>query len=144
MVYKVSYNYTKERNKWLKWKRNEEFLLKMLKVDERVIKQLRDYDWEVFKAERRIRYRQSATLDTFFNNAVSYDKKEIKTTMDLLDEIENEALFQYLASSDQVTLEILLLKMDGYSVNEISEILNVTSSMIYKRIQRLKNNLNNL
>ena len=51
----MSYNYGKELTKWKKRKEQEEQLLRTLNVEEDIISQLHQYDWETFKAERRIR-----------------------------------------------------------------------------------------
>lgn len=60
---------------------------------------------------------------------------------DLLSEIENEALFNYLSTIDKETLTIILLKIFGYSTHEISEILSLSHSSIYKKIHRLRKKL---
>ena len=39
------YNYSREKNKWEHWKKQEEKLLRSLNVDENTIKELRQYDW---------------------------------------------------------------------------------------------------
>lgn len=139
----MSYNYAKEKAKWTKWKEQEEQLLKSLNVNEDIILQLRQYDWEAFKADRRIRRRQNVTSEKLFCNIPYYDKKEILTVEDLLDEIENEALLHYLSQTDQLTLTILLMKILGYTIREISDILEINASTIYQRIYRLKKNLKN-
>ncbi|RHS37287.1 sigma-70 family RNA polymerase sigma factor [Coprobacillus sp. AF09-1A] len=137
----MGFNYQKELIKWNQWKKQEEELLKALNVDDNIIKQLYDYDWEMFKTERRIRGRQDTTINTVLNNIPYYDKKEINTIDDLLSEIENEALFNYLSTIDKETLTIILLKIFGYSTHEISEILNLSNSSIYKKVHRLRKKL---
>ena len=49
---------------------------------------------------------------------------EVKTVADLLDEIENENLYLALAKVDRRTLQIILLKMQGYSTKEIAPMSN--------------------
>lgn len=137
----MTYNYAKELDRWNAWKENEEAMLRTLGVSEQVIHQLREYDWEAFKAERRIRSRQYATHETFFLNTPFMDRREIRSISDLLDEIENEALFSYLQQFDEVTLTIVLLKILGYSTNEIAQMLKISCPAVYHRIQRLKNKL---
>ena len=137
----MGFNYQKELIKWNQWKKQEEELLKALNVDDNIIKQLYDYDWEMFKTERRIRGRQDTTINTVLNNIPYYDKKEINTIDDLLSEIENEALFNYLSTIDKETLTIILLKIFGYSTHETSEILSLSHSSIYKKIHRLRKKL---
>ena len=67
-----------------------------------------------------------------------YYKKEIITEEDILDNIENEALYDYLSETDPVLLEIILLKIEGYSIKEISEIVQLSTGYIYKKIKKLK------
>ena len=42
----MSYNYKNEYKKWFTWKEKEEELLKELNVPEKIIKELREYDYE--------------------------------------------------------------------------------------------------
>lgn len=137
----MGFNYQKELIKWNKWKSQEEELLRSLDVDENIIRQLHDYDWEMFKSERRIRGRQNTTINTVLNNIPYYDQKEINTIDDLLSQIENEALFNYLSTIDKETSTIILLKIFGYSTHEISKILGLSLSSIYKKIHRLRKKL---
>ena len=40
--------------------------------------------------------------------------------------------------SDEKILEIIMLKIQGYSIREISKITGLTTNQIYKRIKKLK------
>lgn len=68
-------------------------------------------------------------------------KPIIKTVSALLDEVENEHLYAALLKVDKHTLEIVLLKMQGYSTKEISAMLQLTEKAIYKRMDRLRKKL---
>lgn len=138
------YNHAKEESKWKKWKKQEERLLRSLNVDEDIIMELRKYDWNAFKLERRIREKQNLPDNIFFYNLPYYDKKEIHSVEDLLNDIEDESLLHYLYQTDKTTLTIILLKILGYSTKDISEILKIKSSTIYMKIHRLKNKLKNM
>ena len=139
----MSYNYASELKKWKQWKQEEEIFLRLLGANEEMIQKLHDYDYQIFLAERRIRSRQSVTIDTFFLNIPYFDNQEIRTIEDLLDNIENEILLNQLSKTNPQTLNIILLKILGYSVKEISEILNLNEGVIYNRIHRLKKKLKN-
>ena len=76
--------------------------------------------------------------DNFFINQAIYDKKQYLSLNDLLDDIENEALYEYLKNSDEKILEIIMLKIQGYSIREIFKITGLTTNQIYKRIKKLK------
>ena len=66
---------------------------------------------------------------------------EVKTVVELLDEIENEALYQTLLTVDKHTLQIVLLKMQGYSTKEIAARTGLTEKAVYKRLDRLREKL---
>lgn len=134
----MAYNYNKEFRKFKEWKENEEQLLRHLNVEEKIINDLHDYDVKAFKLERNIKSKQFPTRDIFFLNIPYEDIKEIKTVSDFLGEIEDETIFSYLSKTDRVTLNIILFRMLGYSVNEISNITGIKNSAIHMRINRLK------
>ena len=66
---------------------------------------------------------------------------EVKTVADLLDEIENENLYLALAKVDRRTLQIILLKMQGYSTKEIAPIVGLTTGAVYARMGHLRKKL---
>ena len=66
---------------------------------------------------------------------------EIKTVEDFLDSIENQQLYQILIKVDKLTLQIALLKIQGYSTREIAHSLNITEKAVYRRMDRLKEKL---
>ena len=55
-----------------------------------------------------------------------------------MDSIDDEHLFHILFETDRRTLQILLMKMMGFSVAEIAEQLKISEYAIYNRIKRLK------
>ena len=134
----MSYNYIKEFLKWRKWKEQEEQILRNEKVNEKIIQELRQFDCQQFNSERRFKRHQNVTDEIYFLFYPVQDKKEIKKVEDILDTIENEALFEYLKETDPIVLEVILLKINGYSIKEISEILELSTGYIYKKIRKLK------
>lgn len=66
---------------------------------------------------------------------------EIHSIEDLLEEIDNEALYRVLLTVDKRTLLILLLKMQGYSTREIAAMAGLTEKAVYKRLERLRQKL---
>ena len=66
---------------------------------------------------------------------------EVKTVADLLDEIEDETLYRALLTVDRRTLQIILLKMQGYSTKEIAPLVGLTSGAIYARLDHLRKKL---
>ncbi|MCR0153732.1 helix-turn-helix domain containing protein [[Clostridium] innocuum] len=134
----MSYNYIKEFLKWQKWKEQEEQILRNEKVNEKIIQELRQFDWQQFNSERRFKRHQNVTDEIYFLFYPVHDTKEIKKVEDILDTIENEALFEYLKETDPIVLEVILLKINGYSIKEISKILELSTGYIYKKIRKLK------
>lgn len=134
----MGFNYAEEYKKWLEWKEEEEELLRTLKVPESTIKELRTYDWNEFKRERSIISRQIPTKEIFFVVRPTTDKKDIFDVEDLLNEINDEDLYMFLSNTDCTTLNILLLRILGYTMDEVSKITGIPRSSIYYRIHILK------
>ena len=63
---------------------------------------------------------------------------EVKTVEDFLDSIENQHLYHVLIKVDRLTLQIIVMKMQGYSTHDIASLLGMTEQAIYKRVNRLK------
>lgn len=59
----------------------------------------------------------------------------------LLDSIEDMELFSLLRTVDKLTLEILIMKMDGYSSKEIASSLGIDEYAVNMRIYRLRKKL---
>lgn len=137
----MSFNYGKEERKWRLWKEAEEKQMRELGVDENTIEKLRVHDWAVFKSERRyyLRLQDAGTyLDELADNTIP---PEIKTVDDFLNSIENQQLYQALLVVDRSTLQITMMKMQGYSTREIASHLGITEKAVYRRMDRLKEKL---
>ena len=65
----------------------------------------------------------------------------LKTVADLLEEIEDETLYRALLTVDRRTLQIILLKMQGYSTKEIAPLVGLTTGAIYARLDHLRKKL---
>ena len=68
------------------------------------------------------------------------DKKEFKNINDILESIEDEALYEYLKDEEPVLLTVILLKIQGFSIKEISKLINMPISTIYRKIEKIKRN----
>ena len=110
-------------------------------IDENIIEEIRIYDRTEFNSDRRF-YRRLNDMEEYIEKVADDGlNTEIKTVSALLDEIENEHLYAALLRVDKHTLEIVLLKMQGYSTKEISDMLQLTEKAIYKRMDRLRKKL---
>ena len=79
-------------------------------------------------------------LEEFAEDAA---QPEVRTVEDFLDSIENQKLYQVLIKVDRLTLQIVVMKMQGYSTHEIAPRLNITEKAVYRRMDRLKEKLKN-
>lgn len=136
----MSYNYRKEYAKWKRWKEQEERILKQMKMPKNKINELREFDWAQFNDERRFTRKQNITNGQYFALIPVNDKKEFKNINDILDSIEDEALYEYLKDEEPVLLTIILLKIQGFSIKEISKLINMPISTIYRKIEKIKKN----
>ena len=136
----MSYNYRKEYAKWKRWKDQEERILKQMQMPKNKINELREFNWAQFNDERRFTRKQNITNDQYFALIPVNDKKEFKNINDILDSIEDEALYEYLKDEEPVLLTIILLKIQGFSIKEISKLINMPISTIYRKIEKIKKN----
>ena len=134
----MAYNKAKEERKWRIWKEAEEKQMRSLGVDEDTIERLRIHDWAIFNSDRRY-YEKLQDAGTYLEEvAEDTAQSEVKTVEDFLDSIENQRLYQVLIKVDKLTLEIGLMKRNGYSVREIAVYLGITEKAVYRRMDRLK------
>jgi len=136
----MSYNYRKEYAKWKRWKDQEERILKQMKMPKNKINELREFNWAQFNDERRFTRKQNITNDQYFALIPVNDKKEFKNINDILDSIEDEALYEYLKDEEPVLLTVILLKIQGFSIKEMSKLINMPISTIYRKIEKIKRN----
>ena len=137
----MAYNKAREEKKWRLWKEAEEKQLRSLGVSEKDIEKLRVHDWAIFNSDRRYYQRMQETGTYLEEVATDMTQPEIKTVEDFLDNIENQQLYQILVKVDKLTLQIALLKIQGYSTREIAHSLNITEKAVYRRMDRLKEKL---
>ena len=137
----MAYNHGREDRKWRIWKEAEEKILHECGVDEAVIEQIRTDDRADFNSNRRF-YRWASDFGEYLEGMADREKQaEVKSVSDLLDEIENETLYLALITVDRRTLQIVLLKMQGYSTKEIAPLVHLTTGAIYARMQHLRKKL---
>lgn len=134
----MAYSKAKEERKWRQWKEKEERQLRRLGMDEDSIHKLRSDDWKEFNSERRFQdHHADFPEDMDWEDPNPY-RQEITGVSELLDTIGDETLLQVLLEADKRTLQILLLKIMGFSTREISVKINMPENTIYTKINRLK------
>lgn len=140
----MAYNKAREGKKWRLWKEAEEKQLRSLGVSENDIEKLRVHDWAIFNSDRRYYQRMQETGTYLEEVAADMTQPEIKTVEDFLDNIENQQLYQVLIKVDRLTLQAILLQIQGYSIAEIAAILGMKEDTVYKRLGRLKQKIKKL
>ena len=140
----MAYNKAREEKKWRLWKEAEEKQLRSLGVSESDIETLRVHDWAIFNSDRRYYQRMQETGTYLEDVAADMTQPEIKTVEDFLDNIENQQLYQVLIKVDRLTLQAILLQIQGYSIAEIAAILGMKEDTVYKRLGRLKQKIKKL
>lgn len=140
----MAYNKAREEKKWRLWKEAEEKQLRSLGVSESDIETLRVHDWAIFNSDRRYYQRMQETGTYLEEVAEDMTQPEIKTVEDFLDNIENQQLYQVLIKADRLTLQAILLQIQGYSIAEIAAVLGMKEDTVYKRLGRLKQKIKKL
>lgn len=134
----MTFHKAKEEYKWKQWKEQEEKILRESGVSEEVIQRIRELDWQDFNAERRFWEHFSSNQEELYTQKKEEEPSVILNIQQLLDSIENEQLLQILMETDKKTLQILLLKMWGFSVREIAGQMGLPEKTTYTRMERLK------
>ena len=137
----MAYNHGKAEYKWKLWKEREEKILRDSGVTEDTIEAIRFYDRQAFNSDRRYYGRVQETGTYLDELAEDTTQPEVKTVEDFLDSIENQHLYQVLIKVDRLTLQIALMKIQGYSTREIAVYLDITEKAVYRRMDRLKEKL---
>ncbi len=137
----MAHNNGREDRKWRIWKEAEEKVLWEHGVDENTIEQIRIDDRADFNSNRRFYHWTSDFRENLERMADRERSDEVKTVEDLLEEIENENLYWALLMVDRRTLQILVMKMQGYSTKEIAPIVGLTAGAIYARLDHLRKKL---
>lgn len=139
----MGYNKAKAEKKWKKWKNKEENLLRKLGMNEDKIDELYNYDKELFNSERSFLRRM--IIDSDFIEYLSTSKIElpIDNMDDLLNQIDREELYQTMRKINEQTLKIIYLKIVGYSVKEIAQMMGISDYTVRYRLRKVRKKLKN-
>lgn len=140
----MAYNKARAEKERLKWKNEEEDKLRELGVDEDTIQRLHVYDWAVFKSDRRFYEPQEDwTSRTEWDNA-QWLELPVHNADALLESLEDEQLARVLSTESRVTLNILYLKICGFTSKEIGKQLGLSPLAVDLRMSRLRKKLRDL
>ncbi len=137
----MAYNSLKSYWIWRRKKEAEEKAWRELGVDENIIAEIHDFDRITFNSNERF-YKRLNDIGDFYEEIVEDNsQQEITSVEQLLDEVENPEMYKVLKKTSEKTLQILLMRVQGYSVKDISEILHISKMSIYKRIKTVRDKL---
>ena len=121
----MAYNHRKAEIEWLNWKEKEEKQMRELGVDEDTIQCLHTYDWQQFKADRNF-YEKLSENSQVIEWTPQMNDRELENADNLLNNIENKELLAILEKVDKLTLEMLAMRIAGYSTPQICRRFHVT------------------
>ena len=136
----MTFQKAKEEYKWKKWKEQEEKILRESGMIEDKIAYLRKLDWQDFNAERRFWDHYSSDQEKLYTQRKE-ETMNLLNSEQLLDHIENKQLWEILRNTDPKTMQIILMKIWGFTIKEISEYLHLPEKTIYTRMSRLKSKI---
>lgn len=140
----MAYNHGREERKWRIWKEAEEKILRECGVSESTIEEIRIDDRAEFNSNRRF-YRRLNDIGEYIEETAENERiADVGTVEDLLNDIENEELFQILCTVDKLTLQAVLLKTQGYTYREAASRLHISENALYNRIDRLRRKIKNI
>ena len=136
------YNKAREELLWKSEKEQEEKVLRQSGLEEEEIQNLREYDWDIFKSERRF-LEHWAPWEAYEAEGWIREcgKAAAKHTQTENGRLLSESMEQLLRELDDVGKEILYLKIMGYETWEISDIIGITDKAVYRRMDRIKEKL---
>lgn len=140
----MSYNYGKKVRELQERQAKEDTELRKAGVSEIYIEILHEMDWNDLKSDRVFYMHNVQSIEdgfdvaAFMKDAEDDMENEIDTIESLLDMIDNPALHQLLMETDKLTLDMLFLKMQGYSVDDIARELGKKTDTVYKRLSRIR------
>ena len=136
------YNSLKSYWIWRRKKEAEEKEWRELGVDENIIAELHDFDRIAYNSDDRF-YKRLYNVGDFYEEIIEdKNQREITSVEQLLDEVENPAMYKILKKTSEKTLQIILMRVRGYSVKDITEILHLSKTSVYKRIKNVREKLN--
>ncbi len=138
----MAYNSLKSYWIWRRKKEAEEKAWRELGVNENIIAKLHEFDRIAYNSDDRF-YKRLYNVGDFYEEIIADETPhEITTVEQLLDEVEIPAMYKILKKTSKRTLQILLMRVRGYSVKDISEILHISKTSVYERIKNVREKLN--
>lgn len=138
------YNSLKSYWIWRRKKEAEEKAWRKLGVNENIIEEIHDFDRITYNSDNRF-YKRLYDVGDFYEEIIADETpREVTSVEQLLDEVENPTIYKILKKTSERTLQILLMRVRGYPVKDISEILHISKTSVYERIKNVRERLNKI
>lgn len=138
------YNSLKSYWIWRRKKEAKEKAWRELGVNENIIEEIHDFDRIAYNSDDRF-YKRLYDVGDFYEEIIADETpREVTSVEQLLDEVENPTMYKILKKTSERTLQILLMRVRGYSVKDISEILHISKTSVYERIKNVREKLNKI
>ncbi len=138
----MAYNSLKSYWIWRRKKEAEEKAWRELGVNENIIEEIHDFDRIAYNSDDRF-YKRIYDVGDFYEEIIADENpREVTSVEQLLNEVENPAMYKILKKTSDRTLQVLLMRVRGYSVKDISEILHISKTSVYERIKNVREKLN--
>lgn len=136
----MNYNYDRKKSykSWIIKKEKEENELRNKGVNETYIMLLREMDKRMFNEERKHHRHQEIVKDEFWTSLPDKSPKSVINIEEILDEIENEILYEIIKNLDDESKMIIELKFQGYFVWEIANITKLSIDQINYKIKKIR------
>ncbi len=113
-------------------------------VEDNIIAELRGFDRIAYNSDDRF-YKRLCDVGDFYEEVIADETPcEVTSVEQLLDKVENSAIYKILKKTSERNLQILLMRVRSYSVKDISEILHISKTSIYERIKNVCEKLNKI
>lgn len=137
--------YTLEEKKFKEEKEKENELLRAFGVDEKTIQSIYEYDKEMFNKNRSYCNHEVHLDDIYFKllqnpniSLVVYNIHPFETTDDIAYGLHKLYPISVVANIDQLTLQALLLRINGYTLEEIGKEMNLDRRQVKYIFEKLR------
>lgn len=120
-----------------KWENEADRIMKELWVSDYIINELRDYDWEIFKVDRRFYEKEYTNWEFDWIVDEKGQERIIDDISDLLNEINDMSLYDVLMYMDNITAKIIFLKYYDFLTGEIVIDIGILKEAI-RRMRKLR------
>ncbi len=139
----MRYIHTLEEKKFIEEKEKENELLRKFGVDEKIIQELYVYDREMFNKNRTFREHEIYIETQYLNPTcrcplIVYDVPSIETVDDVQYELCVIYPIKTVTQIDVSSLEVILLRIKGYTYEEIANQLNMTLEQVKYLFKKIR------